>query len=700
MEKVKGIKDLKRSSLPIGFFCFLILTFVTIILSLTFYKSIFSINASEKLVLTITPLWERSETSYGNDVFLDNIKINNKYKSINDELEKQGWIIENNFALARESTGALPLTFIFEDVRSLEIDFIRQTGSGKVEIIVNDKTEVIDLYGAGEEEWSTEHWKYKTPITFSPITIIMVFCLFMIVSFMAIQIYSFIKTVINLVGRLEKKSYPEYRKNLIIWSINILVLWIAYGILLKIHYSVDSYPKLLQSPALDHLITGRPINYYLTYTFFDLLKLNMVEYQNIFFVVFILLIAISVSKLTFTFYNIENTKSTRRLILINLAVIISFVNVFFLEYFLYPEAYLIWGLIYYLSASSVCHFLKANCKFDYLKALLFLLIAMNMYQAAVCHFAIWVVAGIIIKNKFKSKIKMFVDIGKAVLISIISGLSSIVISGIFSLNGWSDSRAISLNVNIIKNNIIEIASQQGKIIFQSYNLLPKYFLSCLLLFLILFFMILCIKRKVKKSDICIFMIIIFGLYAFVYFPHILTATVWMPPRTIAMIFSICSMLLLFVTSLLRDEEITKMNVLIGITLLFIIINVNYIQRISISQFEVNLLDKQRVNQIKTYIEEYENKTGNDINAIASVKDIYPKWTYDGIEYAYFDTNISALKVDWGYIYIMNYYCDREFAVAEMDTQIYEQYFEGKNWDQFTPDEQLVFKDNILYMIME
>ena len=56
---------------------------------------------------------------------------------------------------------------------------------------------------------------------------------------------------------------------------------------------------------------------------------------------------------------------------------------------------------------------------------------------------------------------------------------------------------------------------------------------------------------------------------------------------------------------------------------------------------------------------------------------------------------------WNFLYVasvtlINFVSGRAFNKIQMNAEIYNNYFYGKEWDYYCPEEQLIFKDDILY----
>lgn len=108
---------------------------------------------------------------------------------------------------------------------------------------------------------------------------------------------------------------------------------------------------------------------------------------------------------------------------------------------------------------------------------------------------------------------------------------------------------------------------------------------------------------------------------------------------------------------------------------------------------VNNQDKEQAQIIGTWINEYEQETGNEIKKIVLLKDKQSKPFYDNIKNKS-SLCYRSLYPDWSRLGVINYYNNRKFIEVESDKK-YDKYFITKNWDKLEK-EQFVFEDDTLY----
>ena len=144
------------------------------------------------------------------------------------------------------------------------------------------------------------------------------------------------------------------------------------------------------------------------------------------------------------------------------------------------------------------------------------------------------------------------------------------------------------------------------------------------------------------------------------------------------------------------QKIQKLSIVTF--LIFLIINIRQIEEISVDVIASNKIDEEISYLIQDEIQKYEMQNNTKIKNISLVNDINPHWGYNAIEYVCFDTNLRSYVVNWGGVDCINYYNKTEYKSVEMNENIYETHFSGKNWDFLDLDEQMVFQGDTLYMV--
>lgn len=141
-----------------------------------------------------------------------------------------------------------------------------------------------------------------------------------------------------------------------------------------------------------------------------------------------------------------------------------------------------------------------------------------------------------------------------------------------------------------------------------------------------------------------------------------------------------------------ETNINKIIILISI--LYIVVQYISFMKVEISRYKLNELDKEISLNIKQYVQEYEESSGNTISKIAIYNDKSITYTYKDI-FITGDMNIRAYATDWSTTAILKYYLDRDLEIVPKVDTISEQ-FESQDWNYFN-EKQLVFEEDTLHI---
>lgn len=141
----------------------LLLTIVSIVLVLIVNRIVlpgYYDMLAEDIKVDIVATGENREEALANNVRLSDISVNGKKQDLSKIQVTSGWdyFETDNFLYAYNLQEAATLTFEYENVKTLDLSFVSEVGSGMIEIYVNDKLfETMDLYSDNEWEYETVH---------------------------------------------------------------------------------------------------------------------------------------------------------------------------------------------------------------------------------------------------------------------------------------------------------------------------------------------------------------------------------------------------------------------------------------------------------------------------------------------------------------------------------------------------------------
>lgn len=137
----------------------LLLTFVSIVLVLIINRMVMPCYydlLAEDVKVDIVATSENREEALANNVRLTEVSVNGKAKDLSQIEVSGAWHYHDTdkFLYAYNLKEASKLSFVCEDVKTLELTFVSEVGSGKAKVYINNKLwETLDLY-------SDNAWEY------------------------------------------------------------------------------------------------------------------------------------------------------------------------------------------------------------------------------------------------------------------------------------------------------------------------------------------------------------------------------------------------------------------------------------------------------------------------------------------------------------------------------------------------------------
>lgn len=241
------------------------------------------------------------------------------------------------------------------------------------------------------------------------------------------------------------------------------------------------------------------------------------------------------------------------------------------------------------------------------------------------------------------------------------------------------------NINI-KNTVVSVFNTIKNLFTDCIGTMPKYFYTVLL---VIGFSFLCtllfkgiIARKTKAKLALVITIVLIGTFLSI-FPSAIFDT-WLAHRTVSGFATILPLLYLMIFSLILKSEVKMLKgylyaPMLGIIILYILVNWYWTMDIYRGQVITNTVDQQDAAFYYSKIEQYEEQTGQEIKNIAYTEDASFTWSVPEV-IAPKSINNRAYDTSWGRREIIRFVSGRQFNIVEFDENIYEEYFKGKDWD--------------------
>lgn len=485
---------------------------------------------------------------------------------------------------------------------------------------------------------------------------------------------------------LKKDELLRYPRILVY---NFFVIAAAYCGLLQMHFATDTYNNMFVDNANWQLAVGR-YSIYVLAKLFEKAGISLALYQIPCMFVTIVLLTISSYIMFLMLHDNEDIK--RQIYTKNCAILLCIVNVFCTELFLFPEYAIYYGFGILLAVLSSFLCIRMSLK-NYALSVIILIVSLGFYQANIGVFLLLSLGALWLKRKpFQQNIYVILDGGIASSIMIFIQ-RYLVKSGI--TEEISRKAEFSLGKIIENISIIFFGKNQNQyeIIYKGAGLLPQgvlFFSILTFVFIILVFVV----RTNKTKEIFHALTLVVVGYVVAYAPHLIAGSIWLSPRTIYPVFFYIGLLGAMAERLTSESKCHKLvSIVLGILL---VTNFWSIQGIVTNHIATNKIDQNYAYDIYSEIKKYEQDTGIEVANIAPIKDVIPLWKNHYVDYYSFNINERAFLNDWSDVSLINYVSGRTFNKIAMDNEVFDIYFRDKDWDYYSPDEQLVFIGDTLY----
>lgn len=479
---------------------------------------------------------------------------------------------------------------------------------------------------------------------------------------------------------------------------------LSYSLMLYPHYSPDSFAyhenRIANSDGTGNLALGRFGNYLVgkVVAWFDF---DCIESQLFCTLFLILCLSFATEIICLKFDKLYKNDIQR--LIGKIAVVLSFCNVFLLEWFVFVEATFQWAFSVIFMALAFMQVRKDFAINRIIFCVLFQSISLGFYQATIGYFVIFSLLWVYVySNGTLNKESILLNV-KALLCGAVAGMSNLFLIKIMQIAGCisETSRTGQIGIQTILHNIASIYNNLDYLVVRNFGLFPPRLLIVFVVVsyvLIVYFMVKTDTKNLLNKFIYLLLLVI-CCRVIVYFPHIVASEVWMAQRTIVSFWTIISMPAIVICTLNGGKFLERISLaIIGIILFF---NIVYIQFISANVIANNKIDEEISYCIYNKIVEYEEETGIKVDKISLCWDESVSYGHDSIHYKTFDLNRRAHSVGWACIQCINFYNNQSYHGSDFDlkSEIYEENFAGKDWNRFDIEEQLVFVDDVLYLVV-
>lgn len=484
----------------------------------------------------------------------------------------------------------------------------------------------------------------------------------------------------------------------------LVILYCSYGLLLQAHYSKDIYFGLANGDEVNWagwLSLGRIVPVVIKQVLFSLgLAPTDPAIQT---VIFFVLTWISMCILMAAFLRTAPAENLRDYVVLFSIVAVSVINPFYLEWFLFPECYFMFGVSILLSSCAVYAAGKTLTPKRWVLVLLFAVLAVNSYQACLGICFGYMLTLCLIRHKFVCNTPSLKELGAVLAANFIAAMSNMVaIKLLGSASASENGRGPSLTMETLLDNLRQILSVQGSFAKNAFGLLPAgIFTVFLLLFVLLFVYEVWQGRGIAAQGNRVFgvlqtIVVLMGGYASVFAVQAFSGNLWMSPRTIVGAFCSVACLLLVLYYQGRGTRGAQ-QILTGMVAVLAVFFVGTAQELSSDQLISNRMEQQEVRIVLNELDNYEKETGKTVTKVAFTSDAYITWGYAGVTGSY-DINTRATAYSNYYGAMLEWLSGRRFEEVDYAT-VKSDAPQQENWDSFNVSEQVDFVDDTLCIII-
>ena len=504
----------------------------------------------------------------------------------------------------------------------------------------------------------------------------------------------------QFIARIKTADHSQTKRVLVCWGICFCFLYFAYAVFLTPSVTSDlvslylspRYPTLRM---IRDMMSGGRFFATLIYCCWDYWLESFLGTQRLVQFLSILLFSIDATAVVFFFDRHGfHWKGMRVLFLVPFALI-CFLNPFSVQQFVYPGT--TWGIGILMAILAADFFLKRR----YVRSAIFLFLAMTTYQSYYAVFLILTLTGLYMTHEGKWSKACFLRMAGAFFC--VAGVAVLCLLPV-KIMSWTG--VIASEVKQTSFAATDLWSKAKRIAHIAlyfplylygqwkYGLYPLLMSAFVLLGLAALW-----RKGVKWYHWVLLVLVVVANYACVFCFAVIT-DVYFPQRIVFTVFWALASAGLLLFFLCKDSSWKWLTPCMWFcTALCLLGNIFYTQ-VSITDYYISRsLDKEYVYSVQYEIEKYEAETGNTVEKIAVDTDEAPLYfQYRDLQLSYASLVYCGRTMYdfWADVEFLNLITHTSYKEIDMPQAKYDEYFAGKDWETYDPQQQLVFEGNTLY----
>ena len=404
---------------------------------------------------------------------------------------------------------------------------------------------------------------------------------------------------------------------------------------------------------------------------------------------YIVIVGISSASLSFFIYKKLDHKSISSLLIVNTSALITLINPWFSDMLTFPECIFATtiGVMFCISSLIIFSSIK-NKAIKYLISGFMLICSTAVLQQFFVVFIIYLflLTSIETINNNQTTKQLCIKYLSLIIYLISCATLYFVIGiGLQKLFDISPNSRVALNLESIINNLKYFAFNQHSYLkgrgFFNTEILTVCYLVVIAIWIISF--VYYIKKHKFNAKAVFLLISYIAAYASSFGMGLISTS-----RSHRTMFGLFSVFALFSIGsiLLMNNKITK-RILCVVLLVVYGLSVFKTVEMSINQYKGNTTEKVYANLYLSEINAYEKSTGNTVKNIEICTDKHCDTT----------KGESALTVRYAFEPLMKYISNRDFIVKDLTDNQIKKEFENKDWNEYNPNEQMIFNGDTLYL---
>lgn len=461
--------------------------------------------------------------------------------------------------------------------------------------------------------------------------------------------------------------------------------YMALRSFLTFHLSIDDYHSLYNYPSIFEIqcSQGRHLMVLLSRLFIRL-GVDIIRHQSFLMSAGILLMGWIAYRIFAAYSSLKPslTLFDRLLMMIGISIIVF--NCYCAEIFTFSAFCFFYPLTLFFAVQAAIVLVEKTTSLRFLWSFLLLLLSVFIYQTCATAFLGLAILFSIVVDSEKPIQDWLCSLTKILGMYFSAGLLNLLSIKFFSQQSYAQTKDLSPGKNFWEN-ISAIIKWIEPILLDSYHMLPRFFLLAAVLGLLILLAI----RKEKKplmQALCLSFLIIGASLA----PHLIVNAVWVVPRTVIMISAIPGFILLAGISNSGWASWQKGSIF-TISAIYLIIGLNSLNAVSISQIATNRQDQMEARIICHEIEKQEHQRKTRVIRICFGFDPLPSYSYPG-EIAFGDINVRAMRVSWSRPGLFKFATGRDFEMTIADGNAFQELFGNRNWDLYDSEQVIVQQD--------